>query len=101
MALSPEMRAHFEAIGPSGVLLEIAERKHGQAPDSPLWREALLWVEAESLSRRDAREIETLAIARQARTGARLANKIAIAAAIFAAAATIIAAVIGVMYAKP
>jgi len=30
MFLSAEMRAHFEVIGPSGVLLEIAERKYGQ-----------------------------------------------------------------------
>ena len=56
MALSPETRAHFESIGPSDVLLEIAERKHGQAPDSPSWREAMLWVEAHSIKERDARE---------------------------------------------
>jgi hypothetical protein len=45
-------------------------------------------------AKRDAREEETLSIARRA-------NSIAITAAIFAAAATIIAAVISVMYAAP
>ena len=51
MALSPELLAHFESIGPAGVKREIAEGKRGQAPDSPLWREAELWVESELIRR--------------------------------------------------
>ena len=77
MALSPELRAHFESIGPSGVLLEIAERKHGQAPDSPLWREAMLWVEAQSIKERDARESRMLAVAEESASRATEANRIA------------------------
>jgi hypothetical protein len=77
MALSPEKQAHFESIGPSGVLLEIAQRKHGQAPDSPLWREAMLWVEAEDMKQRDARETRMLAVAEESASKAEVANRIA------------------------
>lgn len=73
MPLSPELRAHFESIGPSGVKREIAEGKHGRAPDSPLWREAELWIESEQIrlstdaeAKRNAREAETLSIAKEA-----------------------------------
>ena len=73
MALSPDLIAHFESIGPSGVKREIAEGKRGQAPDSPLWREAEIWVESELIrlaqetdARRDAREERTLAITESA-----------------------------------
>ena len=73
MALSPDLIAHFESIGPAGVKREIAEGKHGQAPDSPLWREAELWVESELIrlsqeadAKRDAREERTLAITESA-----------------------------------
>ena len=69
MALSPELRRHFESIGPAGVKQEIAEGKRGQAPDSPLWREAELWIESELIrrteeleSRRDAREERMVSI---------------------------------------
>lgn len=69
MALSTELQAHFESIGPAGVKREIAEGKHGQAPDSPLWREAELWVvsaliqrDAIAESKRDDREERTLAV---------------------------------------
>ena len=69
MALSPDLLPHFESIGPSGVKREIAEGKHGAAPDSPRWREAELWIESELIrraeeleSRRDAREERMLSI---------------------------------------
>ena len=98
MALLPEKLAYFKSIGPAAVKREIAEAKHGQAPDSPLWREAELWVESELIrlasvsdTRRDAREEETLVIARTALANSRRANQIAIAAAILAATATICA----------
>ena len=77
MALSADRRKHFESIGPSGVLLEIAERKHGQAPDSPLWREAMLWVESQSMKDRDAREARMLAVAEDSASRATEANRIA------------------------
>ena len=40
MALSPELRPHFESIDAYGIKSEIAEGKHGAAPDSPRWRYA-------------------------------------------------------------
>ncbi len=73
MALSPELRAHLESVGPAGAKREIAEGKHGQAPDSPRWREAELWIESELIrlaadaeTKRDAREERTLAITESA-----------------------------------
>ena len=69
MALSQELRAHFASIGPAGLKQEIAEGRHGIAPDSPKWREAELWIESELIrraeeleSRRDAREERMLSI---------------------------------------
>ena len=56
---------------------------------------------AASASKRDAREEETLSIARSALSNSRRANTIAITAAVLATAATISAAVIGVMYVSP
>jgi len=46
MPLHPEKLADFESKGPEAIRIEIGERKHGQAPDSPLWQEAMAWVEA-------------------------------------------------------
>ncbi len=73
MALNPDTLAHFVSIGPAGVKREIALGKHGQAPDSPLWREAELWIESELIrlnaeadAKRDAREERTLAITESA-----------------------------------
>lgn len=76
--------------------------------------EASAWLaERQSLrdevaaAKRDEREERTLAIASEANTiassalsSSRLANKIAITAAVFATASAIFAAVIGVVYAK-
>ena len=69
MSLDADTRSHFESIGPAGVKLEIAEGKHGKAPDSPLRRAAEFWVESELIrraeeleSRRDAREERMLSI---------------------------------------
>jgi hypothetical protein len=56
-------------------------------------------AEDAALAKREAREEETLSIARKALANSRLANKIAITAAILAAVATIMATVISVMYA--
>lgn len=114
MALDSDKLAHFKSIGPAGVKHEMAEGKHGQAPDSRLWIEASTWVESESIrlsleseARRDTHEERTLAIAEEANgiaasalSSSRRANVIAITAAIFATAATIIAAIIGVMWAS-
>jgi hypothetical protein len=98
----------LEAKGPEKVMLEMAEGKHGSAPDSKLRIEVEDWLRAKQFfaseqasKRRDAREEETLAIARSALSNSRRANIIAITAAILAAAATIIAAVIGVIYVVP
>ena len=73
MELTSDTIAHFESIGPSGVKREMAEGKHGQAPDSPFWRRAELWVEWELIrqalvadAKRDAREERTLAITESA-----------------------------------
>jgi hypothetical protein len=46
MPLHPEKIAYFESKGPETIRIEISERKHGQAPDSVLWQEAMGWVEA-------------------------------------------------------
>jgi len=81
-------RAHFEAIGIEGVLSEIAEGKFGAGP-SLAKSEAEAWVAAErvkrdgtALSRKEAREEETLSIARKALSNAQRATTIAIFAAI-------------------
>ena len=73
MALDSPTRAHFESIGPSEVKREIAEGKRGNAPDSPRWREAELWVDSELIrlaqvadAKRDAREERALAITESA-----------------------------------
>jgi hypothetical protein len=73
VALSPELREHFESIGPAGVKREMAEGKRGQAPDSKNWLEAETWVQAELIrlaqeadARRDAREERTLAVTESA-----------------------------------
>lgn len=77
MPLSPETIKHFESIGPSGVLLEIAERKHGQAPDSPKWQEAMLWIESQTIKERDARDHRLLKAAEESTSAAKVANQIA------------------------
>jgi hypothetical protein len=81
-------RAHFEAIGIEGVLSEIAEGTFGAGP-SLAKSEAEAWVAAErakrdgsALSRKEAREEETLSIARKALSNAQRATIIAIFAVI-------------------
>ena len=71
--MTPDKRQHFESIGPAGVKREMAEGRHGQAPDSANWRTAELWVESELLrregeaeERREAREERMLSIAASA-----------------------------------
>jgi len=98
----------LEAKGVEKVMLEMAQGKYGHAFDSILRIETESWIRAKIFSaaeqaskRRDAREEETLAIARSALSNSRRANIIAITAAILAAAATVIAAVIGVIYVAP
>ena len=98
MALSPELRAHFESIGPAGVKREMAEGRRGQAPDSKNWIEAETWVQAELIRlaqeadmRRDAREERTLAVTESAleiaKESAAAAQRSALAAEVQAAAA--------------
>lgn len=113
-------RAAFESNGETNTRL-LAEQGGQVGAEAKAWlaEQQLLRDEAAS-NKRDAREDETLSIARKAlvaadranelvdhanldaekaRTIARRANAIAITAAIFASAATVIAAVIGVIYA--
>jgi hypothetical protein len=106
-------RDEFEKHGETGTRFKFAGKpgELGRAADVWLTEMDTLRAEAAAL-KRDAREEETLSIARKAlaaseqanslstsaRSDARLANRIAITAAILAALATIIAAVIGVMY---
>lgn len=93
-------RAAFESHGETYVRV-LAQKGGDIGMDATAWlaEQQSLRDEASS-AKRDAREEETLSIARQARSDARRANIIAIAAIIFAAAATIIAAVIGVKFGK-
>ena len=91
-------RAAFESHGETYV------RVLAQGGDS-IAREAVAWLaeqqalrDTAAAAKRDAREEETLSIARQARSEARRANSIAIAAIIFSVAAAISAAVIGVKF---
>ena len=112
----------FDSLGESQVRMQFAEASGDIGIQAKEW---LLLKEHErsaaAASKRDAREEETLSIARKAiaasdraneiaelantdaekaRSIARRANTIAITAAAFATAATIIAAVIGVIYAS-
>jgi hypothetical protein len=94
-----EQRDHFalfKKLGESEVRVQL---EHWQERSRTKYRYAQEWLRLKdeeralaSSSKRDAREEETLKLARRA-------NIIAITAAIFAALATISAAVIGVMYA--
>jgi hypothetical protein len=92
----------FEKLGETQVRFEFAgkETEIGRAADAWI---AEMQAERESAAaaKRDAREEETLSIARLARSDARKANIIAIAAIVFATLATIATTIIGVMYAKP
>jgi hypothetical protein len=66
----------LEAKGPEIVLLEIAQGGHGSY-DSPTRREVEAWLQSKTLSKRDAREEETLTIAKEANVLAQEANTIA------------------------
>lgn len=104
--------AELDAKGEEAVRVDLAKGVYASGNSSQLVHE---WLsskerarESASSAKRDAREEETLSIAREANSiarealhNSRCANHIAIAAAIFAALATIIAAVIGVMYGHP
>ena len=98
--------ARAEKLGVEGVLLEIAKGGWGQS-GSPIRVEVEHWIklkEAErtlvASSKRDAREEETLSIARQARADARSANRIAIIAMIFSFITAAIIAWYTVKYGK-
>jgi len=87
--------ALLESTGTEKVLLEIARGSHG-LPDSQLRSEVEAWLrskhvaaEASSSAKRDAREEETLAIARKASLRADRANLIAWIAAAIAAVSII------------
>ena len=117
-----EHRSAFESMGETQARV-IAERGGTQGAEAAAWlAERKSLRDDAASSKRDAREEETLSIARKAlaaseranelavaansdatkaRSISRRANIIAITAAAFATLATIIAAVIGVMYAKP
>ena len=106
MPIPIEELERLSRIGPAAARLEIATTDlHGSTQHSVRKQEVRAWIEAEearltatAADRRDAREEETLSIARSALSNSRRANIIAITAAIFAIAATIIAAIIGVIW---
>ena len=88
--------AHAEQLGIEGILLEMAKGGWGQS-GSLIREEIEHWIKLKETERnlaasfkRDAREEETLSIARQARADAKLANIIAIIAAIIAIVAIIV-----------
>ena len=88
----------FEDLGESQVRMQFVHYTDDIGVQAREWlRLKDLAREDASAAKRDAREEETLSIARSALSNSRRANKIAITAAAFAMAATIIAAVIGVM----
>ena len=89
--MNDETRRLYESLGPDGVLAEIATGKFGPGP-TPAKLEAEAWVNAErsrfetsASARREAREDETLSIARMALETSRSARTIAIIAMILAA----------------
>ena|SRR5712691_3526991 len=92
-------RKEFESMPEYRVRL-LAEHDLSKVIQEPKSVFAKVWLAECADAKRSAREEETLSIARQARSDARFANRIAITAAIFAAAATIITAVIGVKFGK-
>jgi hypothetical protein len=86
-------REDFEAHGETGTRYNFADREGEVGRAAKAWlAERAFEREASWAATRDAREEETLSIARAARSDARLANTIAIAAVIVAVIATIIAA---------
>ena len=100
--------AHLESIGEVEVWIEIAKgtNAHG-AEGSQMRAEVEAWLrskrviaEALSSSKRDAREEETLSIARQARNDAHSANKIAVSAIIFSIMTAAIIAWYTIKYGK-
>ena len=99
----------FDSLGESQVRMQFEDASGDVGVQAREWLTLKeLERSAASAAKRDAREEETLSIAREANriassasSSARRANKIAATAAMLATAATIIATVIGVMYAKP
>lgn len=97
-------RPDLDAMGERAVRDALNSGKYGHA-GLPVFAYVSAWLadaafaksEAESV-KRDAREEESLSISRLALFNSARANTIAIRAAILATVATIIAAVIGVMY---
>jgi hypothetical protein len=94
-------RAAFEQMGETQVRFECAQRdgEVGKAAVAWLAEQQILRDEA-AASKRDAREEETLAIARSALANSRRSNIIAISAIVFATITAIIAAIIGVNLGK-
>lgn len=93
--MNEHARTHFEAIGIDGVLSEIAEGRFGAGP-SVAKSEAEAWVAAErakrdsaALSRKEAREEESLSIARKALSNSQRATTIAIFAVVVSVAMAI------------
>ncbi len=66
MALTPEKIAEFEIKGPEQVRREVGERRHGQAPDSPIWQETMAWVEAEESRRTHEASLRAAGLAKDA-----------------------------------
>jgi len=92
----------LEAKGPAAVLLAMARGGYGD-PGSRTREDVEAWLRSKSVeteaaasAKRDAREEETLSIARTSLSISRRANNIAVIAMILAATATIVSAIIAI-----
>ena len=95
--------ARLEAIGEAEVRFKVASGKWSGTQAAL----AKQWLEMEASAKRDAREAETLSIAKDAnsialiaRDDARCANKIAITAIVFTIVIAIATAIISVMFGR-
>jgi hypothetical protein len=94
-------RAAFEQMGETAARA-FAERGGSDAAEAVAWLAEQEALRADAAaSKRDAREEETLSIAKEALANSRWANKIAISAIVLASTTTIIAAIIGVLLSSP
>ena len=78
-----------EFMGESAVRAGFIAGDFGDAPSHPDWRVAKAWLDAKDSNKRDAREIETLSIAKEANAIARSASRWAMWASIIAVIAIV------------
>lgn len=92
----------FEKLGESQVRMQFADRSDDVGLQAREWLKLKELARSDASSaRRDAREEETLSIARKALSNSTRANIIATIAMILATAAAISSAVISVIYTSP